>query len=348
MRSHQRWPRNATAGETTFFPASPKLLGGHPPEPIESACRTTPRALECSQYNTTYGTARWGIEHDEWMMVDELIHPNHTVIEFGARYGTTSCRLARATGNSGLVLGVEPQHTSCVRFDLLRNVLRNGCAVHLVAGGTVGDRSLTLLGADPGDRRGYSMRTSNDNVDEYASARMDDSTLHREKKKRVSTKSALPNWRHPDLEVRVGSRFNAALVDCEGCIRHALSGGLLKQLDLILIEEDGVPEQPPPLPMPTPADIAAYTQARNATAGHRAYAGWRAYLAAQGFVQIWRSEDTLGRARWSSQIAHAAWQRVGTGSPVRDRCREAVERTRLPRSLLRCAPYSKQKLWWWA
>ena len=83
----------------------------------------------------------------------------------------------------------------------------------------------------------------------------------------------------------------------------------------------------------------------------RAYAGWRAYLKSQGFVQVWRSHDTVGRGRWSSQIAHSAWRRApshaGQLPPVTvvDECRRAVAATGLPRSLLRCELYSDLHLW---
>ena len=48
-----------------------------------------------------------GIEWDEWMMVRALVRPHHRVLELGARYGTTSCALARATQNSGRVVAAH-------------------------------------------------------------------------------------------------------------------------------------------------------------------------------------------------------------------------------------------------
>ena len=37
------------------------------------------------------------------------------------------------------------------------------------------------------------------------------------------------------FERRVGARFNVVLIDCEGCIANALSGGLLDQLVSMLL-----------------------------------------------------------------------------------------------------------------
>ena len=299
--------------------------------------------------------------------MDALITPAHTVIEFGARFGTTSCRLCRATRNSGRVVSVEPQHTSCIRFDAIQNRERNRCAFHLVGGATVGDTPLKLGGVDPGDRRGYSMHTRSSAQGERES-------------------NMLPNWDFRSLEKLIGSRFNAALIDCEGCMRHALSNGLLQQLDLILLEEDGKPDPPGALiTQPAQETVSTHSTAAAASASMsggtslsndapharrserlatakggggkdagssiRAYAGWRAYLKSQGFVQVWRSQDTVGRGRWSSQIAHSAWRRApsdaGPFPPVSivDECRRAMVATKLPRSLLRCAPYSDLHLW---
>ena len=53
-------------------------------------------------------TLNCGIEVDEWVAVEALVTPNQTVLELGARYGTTSCWLSHATNNSGRVVSVEP------------------------------------------------------------------------------------------------------------------------------------------------------------------------------------------------------------------------------------------------
>ena len=56
-----------------------------------------------------YGrTGTWCfIEWNEWLMVSTLVTPAHTIMELGARYGTTSCMLAAATNNSGRVVSVD-------------------------------------------------------------------------------------------------------------------------------------------------------------------------------------------------------------------------------------------------
>ena len=102
-----QWPPHAHEAEVapvgdaeqfsaSFFPA-PRFAGV--PTRIEVIeALPSRKAAWCTSYR---GGANCGLEWDEWMMVDGLIDSTHTVLELGGRYGTTSCRLARATGNSG-------------------------------------------------------------------------------------------------------------------------------------------------------------------------------------------------------------------------------------------------------
>ncbi len=69
------------------------------------------------------------------------MRPDDAVLEFGGRFGTTSCRLARATRNSGRVVSVEPDPT--VLRPLLRNLFQHKCSVNVVAG-TVSSVGLTI------------------------------------------------------------------------------------------------------------------------------------------------------------------------------------------------------------
>ncbi|EJK65209.1 hypothetical protein THAOC_13962 [Thalassiosira oceanica] len=51
------------------------------------------------------------IEWDEWMLANAFIQPGDVVVEFGARFGTTSCILSRNVGKHGEVISVEPDVT---------------------------------------------------------------------------------------------------------------------------------------------------------------------------------------------------------------------------------------------
>ena len=124
--------------EAAFFPST-RYSSSLPPA-IESDSRERPlkRNRPCKTYR---GATHCGMEWDEWIMVDALVRPRHTVIEFGGRFGTTSCRLARATANSGAVAVVEPD--SSVHKTLLHNRDAHRCSFHVV-GGTVSDTVLSV------------------------------------------------------------------------------------------------------------------------------------------------------------------------------------------------------------
>ncbi len=159
------------------------------------------------------GTRACNIEWDEWVMVRALVTPEHTVLEVGARFGTTSCMLAAATNNTGRVISVEPDYK--VHRYLLANRDAHCCAFHVVQG-TVATRPLVLNRAS----RGYNQRTR------PASPNAS------------SASGALPNFDVAQVERAVGHRINAALIDCEGCMDYVLSDDLLSRLELLLIEED--------------------------------------------------------------------------------------------------------------
>ena len=167
------------------------------------------------------------------------------MLELGARFGTTSCAIARAQNNSGRLVSVEPD--GGVHAMLLGNRRAHRCNFHVLRG-TVGDVRLAHAAGTPlgyatiyrpaaaasgpeepvGDRpgRGGGLRGG------AASAQ-------------PPPAAAVPHFRYEELERRIGAKFDTVLVDCEGCIETALGGanaGLLSQIELLLIEED-VPQQ---------------------------------------------------------------------------------------------------------
>lgn len=239
----------------SFAPA-PHFAAGTARVPVEFV-RYSERMRRQPCANFTGHLMACGIEWDEWVMSTALIRPTHVIIEFGARYGTTSCVLANATGNSGNVVSVEPDNSAWE--DLLFNRDRNRCNFHVVRG---------LVG-QPGERKkpdgfynsGYGRKTSSASAFELAS-----DTLS-----------------FTEIEERIGARVNAALVDCEGCIEEAVfKTGLIDQLSLLLLEEDGNIDYRP-----------VYRK-----------------LAQHGLQRIWRSHDTaMPGASWSAKIEHSAWQR---------------------------------------
>ena len=103
------------------FSPSPSFLGmprvlpasDGPAYDAHGPCRSFRGATEC------------GIEWDEWVLARALISPASHVLELGARYGTSSCVIAKAQGNSGRLVSVEPDGSA--QFYLRYNRLRNRC-----------------------------------------------------------------------------------------------------------------------------------------------------------------------------------------------------------------------------
>ena len=214
-----------------------------------------------------------GIESDMWTLVRALMSPSATVLELGARYGTTSCVIAQAINNSGRVVSVEPDARALVA--LRQNLLSHRCNVG-VFNGTVGRNAQSLLTDSASyDRQRYQTRT-HDAADANAAAAS--STR--------STRNALLRLDHltvAALERLSGLTFDTLVVDCEGCLDDVLSDALLERLNLILIETD------------VPRKVN--------------YVRWHLRLVSSGFVRIWRLEDSMYK---SFAPMHVAYQRVGT------------------------------------
>ena len=49
-----------------------------------------------------------GVVWDMHVLVREVIKPQDVVMEFGGRYGTTTCAIASVQNNSGALIAVEP------------------------------------------------------------------------------------------------------------------------------------------------------------------------------------------------------------------------------------------------
>lgn len=169
---------------------------------IKKACKTFNGAFFC------------GMEWDEWQLVNGLVTPQDTVLELGGRFGTTSCVIARRTGNTGNVVSVEPDRS--VHRTLLANRDRHNCSFAVVKG-VVGDTPLAL----------------SREFGHYATQTRD---------AKPGERGALPTIDVVSLEQRIGRPFTTLLIDCEGCIeqffKSASNRKLLQQVRLILMEED--------------------------------------------------------------------------------------------------------------
>lgn len=108
---------------------------------LNSHNRTIHKPIKKVPCRTFEGAGWCGMEWDQWVMASALLRHDDAVVEFGARWGTTSCMLARLTHNSGKVVSVEPDRNA--HRALLQNRATHRCNFHAVLG-TVSERPLTI------------------------------------------------------------------------------------------------------------------------------------------------------------------------------------------------------------
>ena len=233
---------------------------------------------------TFIGASVCGIESDMWAMARALIRPWHTVLEHGARYGTTSCVLSEATNNSGRVVSVEPD--TQVHASLYANRQSHLCNFGIFRG-TVGRMPQMFVAPAQGRNVSYEQRTR-----DAAGASASN-----------ASGAAIAHLGFEALERLTRLRFNALVIDCEGCLEDVLTSHLLDRtdppLELILLEMDVL---------------------RKVN-----YAGWHHRLTAHGFTRIWRLEDSLFGTRAPQ---HAAYHRGSAGGAPPPTCHEYALRQR--------------------
>jgi len=135
-------------------------------------------------------------------------------MEFGARFGTTSCEIARKLNNSGNVVVVEPDLNV---WDVLEaNLKSHECNAHLLRGAV---SSVDLhMAAKLNVKRGYSNRAL--------------------QKGGV----VVPGYHLHEVESALGKKVDTLLIDCEGCAQDMMDqlGPVIEsgQIKLLLIEGD--------------------------------------------------------------------------------------------------------------
>ena len=247
------------------------------------------------------------MEWDIWLMVDALLPSNATVMEFGARYGTTSCKLARATANSGHVVSVEPDWR--VLPALLTNLQRHQCSVAVV-NGTVTKSAHRFIRERKGTS-GYAMRTR--------------AALPGDANRPAGPGLlgvTLANMDFKALEARMGRTFDTVLIDCEGCIGD-IDERLLWQARLLILEED--------MPNTVKRDNV------------RGYAGWHREFRQHGFTEIWLSRDSYTKKSRHEKQLYSAWVRADAGQ-ARDACADFALQKQYNLTQLECLPIRQQSL----
>jgi len=153
------------------------------------------------------------IEAPEHTLVKKWLPENATVMEFGARFGTTTCEIAKKLKNSGKLVTIEPDRQ--VWGFLENNVKSHDCHSHVLRG-AISSIPLHMLGS------GYGGRSDNSNNLRKGS-------------------TTVPTFSFDEVEKAVGFKIDTLLIDCEGCAQHMMDqiGPKIKeQIQLILLEAD--------------------------------------------------------------------------------------------------------------
>ena len=74
----------------------------------EQAVKVVENPQTCNFLTENFMHAYCNVEWDMHLLVREIISPTDTVMEFGGRYGTTTCAIAAKQNNSGALIAVEP------------------------------------------------------------------------------------------------------------------------------------------------------------------------------------------------------------------------------------------------
>jgi FkbM family methyltransferase len=150
------------------------------------------------------------IESPEHALVHKWIPSNATVLEFGARFGTTTCEIAKKLGNSGRLVTVEPDNF--VWRDLEQNIKSHNCHAHVLRG-AISASPIRMLSS------GYGGRSDASNL----------------------RGGGVPTFKFDEVEQASGLKFDTLLIDCEGCAQDMMDQigpKIQSQINLIVIEAD--------------------------------------------------------------------------------------------------------------
>jgi FkbM family methyltransferase len=165
------------------------------------------------------------IENAEHRLVQKFIQPGDVVLEFGGRFGTTSCEIAKRLNNSGKLAVVEPDFSV---WDILRRNLKvNNCKAQLVLG-TLSSVKLFF------SAEAYATRTMvNPNSSEYYAISHEN---------HVGKNHDVRQYSYAEVENLLQASINTILIDCEGCLsymfEHIKGAVENKQIHTVIFEAD--------------------------------------------------------------------------------------------------------------
>mmetsp|Transcript_120952 Transcript_120952/g.353379 ORF Transcript_120952/g.353379 Transcript_120952/m.353379 type:complete len:294 (-) Transcript_120952:49-930(-) len=150
------------------------------------------------------------MELPEQTLARRWLKKGAVVMEFGARFGTTTCEIAKALGNSGALVAVEPDPS--VWESLEGNLRENNCRAHVLRG------ALSTQPVFIPSNTSYVTKAG------------------------CSGDIQVPNYSFKDVEQALGQQVDTLLIDCEGCIDDMMDqlGPLIAtRINTVIFERDG-------------------------------------------------------------------------------------------------------------
>lgn len=176
------------------------------------------------------------VEHD---LVQKFIKQNDSVLELGARFGTTSCAIAAQLGNSGKQVSVEPD--SSVWYILEENQINHHCSFWQYRG-VVTDQVVFVNPASYATRTSTSMNSSlfsSRSSSNRTATRRSHNARSAELPAVASMTDTMPrlidNLSLEALQQQVGFRFTVLLIDCEGCINSLFQNDGIRLKDSLKV-----------------------------------------------------------------------------------------------------------------
>lgn len=158
-----------------------------------------------------HGLQPW-LEFPMWKAMERHVPQDATIMEIGARFGTTTCQAAQMQGNSGRLVVVEPDAEA--HGALMANLKSHNCHARVMRG-VLGSRPMAISGS------GYGERTV-DGANSTAAKKV-------------------PNFEWDAVEKASGMKFDTLVMDCEGCLEQVMDqiGPKLKsQINTFVLEGD--------------------------------------------------------------------------------------------------------------
>ena len=182
--------------------------------------------------NNIGGVFDCDIERPEQYLVNRWLEEGANVLEFGTRFGHTTCAISEKLAGTGNIVTIEPDHS--IWNYTRRNLKRHHCNANFVEG-VLGneDESYVVVEGEYGTR--VVPQISTENIL---------NTIKSEYQKRnfrddVST-TVIPTTSLSSIEMNMGVVFDTLIIDCEGCVFEALLavGKSMANVRTIILEAD--------------------------------------------------------------------------------------------------------------